>query len=346
MGKPTPLRSGDNKHLAGSIGAGRDTVPTPVHRMPVTEATRVADDQVAISTALSLVRGRRCACGSTDTAHVCPTRARMVLTTLRTALAGRVSDPDAVIRSVQGLLDDDGAFPVHVDAWEPTSTVAIDALRRGHIDVYEALAAGADAAAADAAAYRAAWEVDDAHPGTAIDVNKALQSLAVVREGTASHGVFESLVTEGMLSRTSHPFLLRVDSDFRIRGALPVTVAQFRDFMASAGPDRRIASLSDLALATYATGDLRLDRGAWTFDTDAVAHDTVAQSLEMEDEAVYQALALVYSSGRSGDGAFQAGWSPTDPHAQVPAAVREWLDWRGRTNPDDAFGRWAMRPAG
>jgi hypothetical protein len=322
-------KSDGSGRLAGSIGSGRDTVPSAAAHAPAGAGATVRP-----AASLGPV---------VDEFRVGP-RAR------RGQLAGALwsaglTEPQQleVLGYVDRRLDGDGMFAVHTDASIPTPAAAADALRHGHVDVYEALCDGIDAASRSAHADAACGPVAAAYPAAAGPVRAFLDAVAVTRTPHSRLGMVDPVAGDGPLSWQGHAFAARVGDDFRIRPGLPATVADVRGLLERTRDDAVIRTFDDLVTATYLRGPVALSSGRWEVDRPAVAAGIVSASFEMEEESAYQALALAYSGGRSQDSGFDADWAPAPgaSRAEVPDAVREWLLASGRH--DDGFGAWACR---
>lgn len=312
----------------GSIGDGRDRTPVSAHTLLTPEQD--ATDTVDLSAAVARLR-------TPDPLH------QLQANLHAHGLPDR--DVRAVLAKVSAELDSDGQFCTTPDAWDPTPPEAVNMLRHGHLDAYEALTQGVDDSARYARIRALLTDLELAHPDSAEPVLAFLEQVTVTRDGKATQGDLEPVITDGMLAQHGHVFLATVDDDFVVRPGLPVTVADLREFLHAHREDRTLRTLEELTLATYLKGPASLHRRAWALQHDALARDILTRSITMDDLAVYQALALTYSGGVSQDADFDTVWEPAVSHDTVLPEVRDWVTAHGFTGADDTFGSWVLTGA-
>lgn len=237
---------------------------------------------------------------------------------------------------VRLLLNEDGDFVVEAPVYDaPPDPFTIQAALAGHVELYlthREVVAGwqSNQEIADHAV-----DIDSRYPGAYTVVADLLDDRSMLDVGSLD---LTPAALDGALSAPPHPWTQRLNPDtLTYEDAPPINMGEIVALHERG--DHTLRNVRELAAATYMKGRWNLRSGNWKMD-----HDTLADSIldaDLDDDASYEALALVYSGGKSSNTGFDAVWEP-DPNAPAPSArVRSFLAAAGRDGEWFSFGQWA-----
>jgi hypothetical protein len=266
-----------------------------------------------------------------------PVRPRFNGDTIAVAFAeAGVADPAGAASVLRTFLTDDGTFPIEAPSFEPPADPHVtNALLHGVPDLYLEHRAMLAEERLDGECVAAAFYMDHYHPGSGAVADRLLRDRAALDIDSPD---FTPANGDTILSAQPHPFTRRLNLDtLDYDDAEPITMGEVRDLITR--EDRTLRTCRDLAVAAHLQGNASLKSGRWAMDHDNLTTDVLQQHLD--EDTTYEALALIYSGGRSTNSGFDAVWEADTTAPKPPERVRYWLSARGLTGEWYAFGDWA-----